>query len=114
MHGIRLRRAPPVLPEGAARTHVAHEEDMAMTAFDFAPLSRSMIGFDRMFDLLQQASQLQLVENNPPYNIVKTDEDKYRITLAVAGYKPDELAVSWQPNRLLVSGRKGNQPDEGD
>jgi len=77
-----------------------------MTAFDLAPLNRSTIGFDRMLDLLQRASEVQLVDNYPPYNIEKAGEDQYRITLAVAGFTPEELNVVSQQNQLLVQGRK--------
>jgi molecular chaperone IbpA len=79
-----------------------------MRNFDFAPLSRSTIGFDRMMRLFDDATRM--VDNGessyPPYNIEKTGEDTYRITLAVAGFEPDELTVTSQPNQLVVAGRK--------
>jgi molecular chaperone IbpA len=79
---------------------------MAMREFDFSPLFRSAIGFDRMMDLLQNALEAEPGENYPPYDIEKTGEDAYRITLAVAGFTPEEISVVQQQNELLVSGRK--------
>ena len=80
------------------------------TNFDFAPFRRSSIGFDRLFDLLENAGQA--AENYPPFDLERLDEDSYRITLAVAGFRPDEIDITAQQNQLLVSGRKG-EGDEG-
>ena len=79
------------------------------TAYDFSPLFRSSVGFDRVFDLLENAARVQAVDNWPPYNIEKAGEDRYRITMAVAGFAPDELDLVVQPNLLVVSGRKQGQ-----
>jgi molecular chaperone IbpA len=57
------------------------------TNFDFAPLNRSSIGFDRVFDLLENASRGQTPDNWPPYDIVKTGDNAYRISMAVAGFR---------------------------
>jgi molecular chaperone IbpA len=76
------------------------------TAYDFSPLFRSSVGFDRIFDLLENATRVQTLDNWPPYNIEKADEDQYRITMAVAGFSPDELNLTSQPNWLVVSGQK--------
>ena len=76
------------------------------TAYDFSPLSRSSIGFDRIFDLLENAARVPTPDNWPPYNIEKTGEDRYRITMAVAGFTPEELDLVVQPNLLVVSGQK--------
>ena len=76
------------------------------TAYDFSPLFRSSVGFDRVFDLLENAARVQAVDNWPPYNIEKAGEDQYRITMAVAGFSPDELDLTAQPNLLVVSGRQ--------
>jgi molecular chaperone IbpA len=73
---------------------------------DFAPLFRSTIGFDRLFDLLNEATDFDSADNYPPYNIAKVGEDTYRITMAVAGFIPDELTVTAQQNLLVVAGRK--------
>ena len=82
------------------------------TALDFSPLFRSTIGFDRMADLLERASRFGPAGNWPPYDIEKTGEDDYRISLAVAGFKPSELDVVSQPNMLVVTGRKSNEQGE--
>jgi molecular chaperone IbpA len=76
------------------------------TAYDFSPLFRSSVGFDRIFDLLENATRVQAIDNWPPYNIEKVGEDQYRISMAVAGFSPDELNLTSQPNWLVVSGQK--------
>ena len=76
------------------------------TAFDFSPLYRSMIGVDRMADLVQSAMRSEGEAGFPPYDIEKTDEDGYRITLAAAGFDQDELEITALPNLLVVTGRK--------
>jgi molecular chaperone IbpA len=78
------------------------------TNLNFSPLFRSTIGFDRVFDLLENASRAQSFESWPPYDIVRTSEDSYRITMAVAGYSESDLAITHQPNLLIVA---GNKPD---
>jgi molecular chaperone IbpA len=80
------------------------------TMIDFAPLSRYSVGFDRLFDLLDQTTQPDATDTYPPYNIERTGENEYRITLAVAGFAPEELSIVSQPNRLVVSGRKAEGP----
>ena len=82
------------------------------TNFDLSPLFRSSVGFDRVFDLLDNASRLQSIDNWPPYDIVRQGDDAYRITMALAGYKPDEITVTYKPNLLLVSGSR-SASDEG-
>ena len=82
------------------------------TDFDFAPLFRSGVGFDRIFDLLENATRVQALDNWPPYNIERTGEDGYRITMAVAGFSQDELELTTLPNLLVVGGRK--QPQQGE
>jgi molecular chaperone IbpA len=88
------------------------KEDVEMrTEFDFSPLFRSSVGFDRMFDLLQHATRGGVDENYPPYDIERTGEDSYRVTLAVAGFKPDDLNVVAQQNMLVVSGDRRHQAE---
>jgi molecular chaperone IbpA len=82
------------------------------TNLNFSPLFRSTIGFDRVFDLLENASRAQSFESWPPYDIVRTSEDSYRITMAVAGFAESELTITHQPNLLIVTGDK--PADEGD
>ncbi|ARP68548.1 molecular chaperone Hsp20 (plasmid) [Mesorhizobium sp. WSM1497] len=79
------------------------------TAFDFSPFYRSSIGFDRVFDLLENASRVTTIDNWPPYDIARTDEDNYRITMAVAGFSPDELSMTQEQNMLVVSGQKSGE-----
>ena len=81
------------------------------TAYDFSPLFRSSVGFDRVFDLLENAARVQTLDNWPPYDIERAGEDRYRITMAVAGFAPGELNLTTQPNWLVVSGQK--QGEEG-
>ena len=76
------------------------------TVFDFAPLWRSGIGFDHLTDLLGQAAKIDQTDKYPPYDIEKTGEDVYRLTLALAGLMPDEITVIREPNVLVVSGQK--------
>ena len=76
-----------------------------MRTYDFAPLWRSTIGFDRLFDLLDE-TQRATEDNYPPYNIGRLGEDRYQISLAVAGFKPDELSITAEQNVLTVEGRK--------
>lgn len=76
------------------------------TSLDFAPLYRSSIGFDRMFTLLENASRVQAIDSWPPYDIVKTGEDDYQITMAVAGFPQTDLAITHEANLLVVSGQK--------
>jgi molecular chaperone IbpA len=73
------------------------------TVLDFAPLHRSSIGFERVFDLLEAAST-QPPDNWPPFDTVRLDEDTYRITMAVAGFRREELDISVQSNMLVISG----------
>jgi molecular chaperone IbpA len=78
-----------------------------MRHYDLAPLYRSGVGFDRLFSLIDQVDAFdQPTTAYPPYNIEKTGENTYRITLAVAGFSPDELALESHENALLVRGEK--------
>ena len=84
-----------------------------MRTYDFAPLWRSTVGFDHLFDLLNNPQVLEGQDNYPPYDIVRTGEETYRISLAVAGFSPDDITVTAQQNLLTVAGRKSQskQPD---
>ena len=75
------------------------------TVFDFAPLWRSGIGFDHVVDMLGQAASAK-DDKYPPYDIEKTGEDAYRLTLAIAGWTPDKITVTAEPNVLVVSGQQ--------
>ena len=84
-----------------------------MRMIDFAPLSRSTIGFDRLFDLLDQTTSFEPDESFPTYDIEKVGEDAYRITLAVAGFSDDELSIEFREGQLVVTGRKADVEDKG-
>jgi len=81
------------------------------TNLDLTPFRRATVGFDRLFDLLESDSWLP-GENYPPFDLEQEGDDHYRITLAVAGFSPDEIDVTAQQNLLIVSGRKGEQEDK--
>jgi molecular chaperone IbpA len=86
------------------------KEDMAMrTSFDFSPLSRSSVGFDHLFDLLDSASRMAPSDNWPPYDIMRTGENQYRIAMSVAGFTPDEITITHEPQLLTVSGEKAGE-----
>ena len=77
------------------------------SAFDFAPYRRSTVGFDRLFDMLENSSLGQgQQENYPPFDLVREGENQFRIELAVAGFKSDEIDITAQQNVLIVSGKK--------
>ncbi|WP_213980754.1 Hsp20 family protein [Sphingomonas sp. dw_22] len=80
-----------------------------MRQFDFTPFRRSAIGFDRLFDLLETSARQAGSENYPPFNLERVADDRYRITIAVAGFKNDEIDITAQQNLLLVSGRKASE-----
>ena len=70
------------------------------------PFWRSSIGFDRILDLMDESLRYQPENNYPPYNIARTGENTYRISLAVAGFKPDQITVTLQQNTLVVTGKE--------
>ncbi len=78
-----------------------------MRTFDFAPLYRSTVGFDRLFSMLDQASGFDGSGSSyPPYNIERTGENAYRITVAVAGFSEPELSIEAKENALTIKGEK--------
>jgi len=79
-----------------------------MRTSDFAPLWRSTIGFDRVFNLLDEA-QAATEDNYPPYNIERLGENRYQISLALAGFSPSELTITAEQNVLTVEGRKAEK-----
>lgn len=76
-----------------------------MTTFDFAPLFRPAIGFDRLARLMDTAAVAPEAPSYPPYNIEKTGDDSYRLTMAVAGFRPSDIDITVKDNALLISGR---------
>ncbi len=81
-----------------------------MRTYDFSPLFRSTIGFDRLFDLAEMAQRAG-EETYPPYNIERLSEDRYQIALALAGFSPDEISVTAEQNVLTVEGSKVEKGD---
>ena len=81
--------------------------------FDFTPLRRSTVGFDRLFDMIE-STRADISDSWPPFNLEKDGEDGYRITLAVAGFRPEEIEVVAQQNQLVVTGRKDAQDEDED
>ena len=84
-----------------------------MRTFDFSPFYRSTVGFDRVFNLLDQTSLAETVPAWPPYNVEKIGDDHYRITMAVAGFGSDELEITQKENSLLVVGQKQSEQESG-
>ena len=82
-----------------------------MRTFDPTPLWRSTVGFDRLFDLIDESTRWTGEDNYPPYNIERTDEDHYQISLALAGFTPQEVTVTAEQDVLTVEGRKAEKAD---
>ena len=82
------------------------------TTYDFAPLWRSTIGFDRLLDLVDAAQQAGTEDNYPPCNVERVGEDRYQISLAVAGFTPDEIVITAEQSVLTVEGRKAEKQRE--
>jgi molecular chaperone IbpA len=80
--------------------------------FDFSPLFRSTVGFDRLFDTLDQVSQHDASQSYPPYNIERSDESHYRVSIAVAGFAEKDLNVEVRDGLLTVTGKR-EETDKG-
>jgi molecular chaperone IbpA len=78
-----------------------------MRTFDPTPLWRSTVGFDRLFDLIDESARWTGEDNYPPYNIERTGEDHYQVVLALAGFTPGDVMITAEQNVLTVEGRKG-------
>lgn len=84
-----------------------------MRTFDFSPLYRATVGFDRVADMMDRVLAADVAQPTyPPYNIEKTDENAYRISVAVAGFGSDELSVELREGALIVAGRKTEEAGE--
>ena len=83
-----------------------------MRQFDLTPYRRSTIGFDRLFDMLEASARQNGGDNYPPFNLERTSEDHYRITIAVAGFRRDEIEIVAQQNLLTVKGKKDKDGDQ--
>jgi molecular chaperone IbpA len=77
-----------------------------MRTYDVTPLLRSTIGFDRWFNQVQAAQRAAAEDNYPPCNVERLSDDRYRVSLALAGFSPDEIAITAEQNVLTVEGRK--------
>ena len=82
-----------------------------MNRFDFSPYRRSTVGFDRLFYLLEKQARNNAGDNYPPFNIERRGDDEYRITLAVAGFRPGDIDITAQQNLLVVHGRKRDESE---
>ncbi|RDC60012.1 Small heat shock protein HspA [Alteripontixanthobacter maritimus] len=80
-----------------------------MSRLDFTPYRRTTVGFDKVFDLLESQVRGNGGDNYPPFNIERRGDDQYRITLAIAGFKPDDLDITAQQNLLTIQGRKRDE-----
>ncbi|MEA1014083.1 Hsp20 family protein [Sphingomonas sp. LY54] len=76
------------------------------SAFDFTPYRRSTVGFDRLFDFLENAARSEPSDNYPPFDLEKVSDDRYRVTLAVAGFSQDEIDITARQNLMVIAGRK--------
>lgn len=83
-----------------------------MRTIDYSPLYRSTVGFDRLFSLLDNMTQPENGQSYPPYNIERTGEDSYRITMAVAGFSEEEISIEAKQNALTVTAEKTDSKDE--
>jgi len=90
------------------------EDLFQMNRFDLTPYRRSTVGFDRLFDLLENNSRGSSGDNYPPFNIERRDEDTYRITIAVAGFRSGDIDITAQQNLLTVQGRKRDEAADGE
>src|ERR1700687_1903344 len=101
-------------PRWAARTGNLALQEVFMTTVDFAPLFRTAIGFDRLARLVDTAASSQDAPSYPPYNIEKTGDDSYRLTMAVAGFRPEEIDLMVKENTLVGCGRVTNEGQKGE
>lgn len=85
-----------------------------MNRMDFTPYRRSTVGFDRLFDLMERQARNAGGDNYPPFNVERRGDDEYRITLAVAGFRPADLDITAQQNLLVIQGRKRDEHVEGE
>ena len=84
-----------------------------MNRIDLTPYRRTTVGFDRLFDMLEGATRANTGDNYPPFNIERRGEDTYRVTLAIAGFKPEDLDITAQQNLLVIAGKKAPEAQNG-
>ncbi|GLK45084.1 MULTISPECIES: Hsp20 family protein [Novosphingobium] len=85
-----------------------------MNRIDFSPYRRTMVGFDRLFDMIENQARANAGDKYPPFNIERRSQDGYRITLAVAGFKPADIDITAQANLLVVKGHKPDEATDGE
>lgn len=85
-----------------------------MSRLDFTPYRRTTVGFDHLFDLLEGQVRNNAGDNYPPFNIERRGEDEYRITLAIAGFRSEDLDITAQQNLLTVAGKKREEAADGE
>jgi molecular chaperone IbpA len=107
--GSRNTRTGRPFKGGSQPSDLAFAGGFSMTTVDFAPLFRTAIGFDRLARLVDTAASGQEAQSYPPYNIEKVGDDQYRLTMAVAGFRPEDLDITVKDNTLFVSGRVANE-----
>src|SRR5262249_52025219 len=112
-HGVaqapRGCASKPVRPAGADHPHFAQLRGYAMRTFDLAPLYRSTVGFDRLFSMLDG---FEAAPGYPPYNIERTGENAYGISVAVAGFGENELSIEAKENTLTIKGEKQTKDEK--
>ena len=82
-----------------------------MRTLNLDPFWRTTVGFDRLFDMMDESLRFEPQDNYPPCNIVRTGEDTYRISLAVAGFKPEQVNVTFHQNTLIINGQANQKQD---
>jgi len=85
-----------------------------MRTYDFSPLLRSSVGYDRIEHLFRGLERASTDNSFPPYNIVKKDTDNYRITMAVAGFKEEEIEITANQNSLKIAGKSATEKDDAE
>jgi molecular chaperone IbpA len=103
---------PDAATAGPALNQIAHIGEFVMHRFDFTPYRRNTVGFDRLFELLENSGRTAQNENYPPFNIERTGENEYLVTVAVAGFKPEEIDITAQQNVLVVAGSKESESND--
>lgn len=83
------------------------------TNFDFTPYRRATVGYDRLFDLLETGTRGDGGDGYPPYDIVREGDDRYRITIALAGFRPEQIEIVARDNQLTVTGRHAEADQDG-
>lgn len=104
--GCRITRLVPRRELGCFNSCRFIKEDSEMRQFDLSPLYRSTIGFDRLFNMIDQAAGLETMPSYPPYNIERTGDNAYRISVAVAGFGEKDLSIETKENNLTIRGSR--------